>query len=130
MDREAGIKEIVETDWERIDGPIEHHYQIMFHDEQDRENYFFLDKRPPYCDRGHYYLRHDTYLHIDYQDGFPRYFFSLYEADMHVRRFALWRIWKHRTVREEFDFKEAILKIDPDTIKVTENSMITCKEQL
>ena len=75
-------------------------WTLKVHDKDGREVVCYLTKRPPYCDRGHWMFQIDGHLNIDFADSFPRYFFTLKEADWHVRTFLKWRLWNVRC-REE-----------------------------
>jgi len=51
----------------------------------------FLEKRPGYCDRGHYYAKPDIRFdekipgtYIDGADGWPRYYFDLERAKLEL----------------------------------------------
>lgn len=47
-----------------------------------------LEPRPPYCDRGHWIAKlevlDDCQLHIDWADGWPRYYFDLERAKAEI----------------------------------------------
>jgi hypothetical protein len=53
----------------------------------------FLEKRPPYCDRGNWYAKIFEYglLWIDAADGFPRYYFDFEVAKKECEAFLLKR---------------------------------------
>ena len=65
----------------------------------------FIQKRPHYCDRGHYQLNIDIKdsshagPFFDHQDGFPRYYMDFETALLECERFLIWRILKipHKT---------------------------------
>ena len=92
MKREDGIKEIDNAKWEMDN------YQVLnlyVTDEHNATVWAWLKLRPNYCDRGHIQLIVDGPLSLDHADSFPRYFFSVEEADKHTREFLKWRLWKH-----------------------------------
>jgi hypothetical protein len=96
--REDGLRQIDGAKWERDE------YNCLTLRVTTNDNWPVqarLTMRPPYCDRGHIQLNIDGPLDIDGADSFPRYFFSLPEADAHARNFLKWRLWKQRTVPEE-----------------------------
>ena len=52
-----------------------------------------LEKRPYYCDRGHWYVK--CFLSdIDSDDKFPRYYMSKHVAKTETEAFLKWRLWK------------------------------------
>jgi len=54
-----------------------------------------LEKRPYYCDRGHFYVK--CFLHdLDESDGFPRYYMDESVAKQETEKFLKWRLWKER----------------------------------
>jgi hypothetical protein len=93
MNREDGIKQIEEAQWERDDYGTLHLY--ITHP-SGRPVDAWLSMRPVYCDRGHIQLNIDGPLNLDRHDNFPRFFFSLVEADAHTRTFLKWRLWQER----------------------------------
>jgi len=60
----------------------------------------FIQKRPHYCDRGHYQLNIDIlkstepWGELDPQDGFPRYYMSFKTAAEECESFLIWRLLK------------------------------------
>lgn len=60
----------------------------------------WIEPRPSYCDRGHWYVKCDL-PGIDAADSFPRYFMSLVAAKLETEAFLRWRLWKQRTYRYE-----------------------------
>lgn len=55
-----------------------------------------LEKRPPYCDRGHFYVK--CYLpDLDEADMFPRYYMDEEVAKQETEKFLKWRLWKQRS---------------------------------
>lgn len=54
----------------------------------------FIQKRPPYCDRGHYSFNADGNLGLDGADTFPRYFMALDVAIQEASQWLNWRIHK------------------------------------
>lgn len=93
MTKEEGLKQIDETQWERDDYGALHLYITHL---SGRRVDAWLSMRPDYCDRGHIQLNVDGPLNLDGHDGFPRFFFSLAEADAHTRTFLKWRLWGER----------------------------------
>jgi hypothetical protein len=91
VNRNTGLQEIAESEWKAVDS----HFELSVHDKHGWEWRCFLQPRPPYCDRGHMMLFIEG-PGIDCADGFPRYFFTMGEADRHVRMFLKWRLWKIR----------------------------------
>lgn len=65
-------------------------------DSEGRDVHVFIQRRPEYCDRGHYSLNIDGALGLDDQDRFPRYFMSLENAKSEAIAFLNWRMWKIR----------------------------------
>lgn len=54
-----------------------------------------LQKRPHYCDRGHYWVR--CFLpYLDDADMFPRYYMREDVARAEIESFLKWRLWKQR----------------------------------
>ena len=88
--KEIGIDEIDSTRWFFREGYL----QLTVKDQRGDAVHCYLERRPSYCDRGHFYVKIDGRLDLDDYDGFPRYFFTAVEADHHVRSFLKWRIWK------------------------------------
>ncbi len=58
----------------------------------------FIDKRPGYCDRGHWRVQVDAVPDLDEQDAFPRYFMRLSTAKQELVEFLAWRLHKRRVV--------------------------------
>ena len=100
MTKEQGLKEIREAKW--VKDKYEW-FSLTVTDELDRPVVAQLSLRPEYCDRGHFQLQMDGHLHLDGADSFPRFFFSVQEADHHVRSFLRWRLWKERTYPHSLD---------------------------
>ena len=92
--RLRGLKEIEAAKWEKNEEL--NYWEIKVKDALDRDCRVSIEPRPRYCDRGHYMLKVDGFLDIDYADLFPRYFFSFVEASRHAKAFLKWRIWKVR----------------------------------
>ena len=93
MTKEEGLKQIDDTKWSKDDhGCLNLHVTA----EDGSDVHCWLHLRPVYCDRGHIGFNINSGLGIDSADSFPRWFFSVEEADTHVRTFLKWRIWKHR----------------------------------
>ena len=94
MDRcqRDGVEEINKAEWVEREG----FWYLNVFDQNGLPVECYLERRPPYCDRGHFYLKIDGRLNLDDQDGFPRYFFRFEEACRHARDFLKWRIWKVR----------------------------------
>jgi hypothetical protein len=54
-----------------------------------------VEKRPHYCDRGHFYVK--CYLYgLDESDRFPRYYMREDIAKAETESFLKWRLWKQR----------------------------------
>lgn len=53
-----------------------------------------LEKRPAYCDRGHWYAKPLGLpaLWIDAQDGFPRYYMNLERAKAELSEWLQWKL--------------------------------------
>lgn len=74
----------------------------------------YLEPRPAYCDRGHWYakLDHEPPLNIDYADGWPRYYFDFDRAKLELEDWLRWRKqwidaeWTHHTMDELDNAKE------------------------
>ena len=65
-------------------------------DQDGRQIHMFIQRRPEYCDRGHYSLNIDGPLCLDDQDQFPRYYMSLEVAKSEAGGFVNWRVFKIR----------------------------------
>ena len=65
------------------------HYDAGRYDELRSERYLVtIEPRPPHCDRGRYLVKiHRADTHLDAQDGWPRYYFSLDAARSEVEAF-------------------------------------------
>ncbi|HYX39971.1 MAG TPA: hypothetical protein VE954_43295 [Oligoflexus sp.] len=100
MNRDEGLQEIDEAQWEKDDYKT---LNLYVHTRDDRKVHAWMLLRPPYCDRGHIQLCIDGPLNLDGHDSFPRYFFSFEEADTHCRTFLKWRLWQHRTHNPAID---------------------------
>jgi len=53
-----------------------------------------IEKRPVYCDRGHWMAKVFGVPNIDDGDMFPRYFMSLEAAKQEMKAWLVWRIYK------------------------------------
>jgi hypothetical protein len=60
----------------------------------DKTIQVWIEKRPVYCDRGHYSVNATGNLEasIDWQDGFPRYFMDLSVAKQETEAWLRWRL--------------------------------------
>ena len=56
-----------------------------------------IERRPPYCDRGHWIAKVFGIADIDHQDGFPRYYMDLERAKAEM---AEWLDWRQRQSRK------------------------------
>ena len=93
-----GLKEINNAKWVKEDNyGIQ---RLTVHNKEGTAINCYLTPRPYYCDRGHIDLKVFGPLELDEQDCFPRYFFSMQEADRHARDFLRWRLWKHSPYRK------------------------------
>jgi|SRR5882672_10302908 len=55
-----------------------------------------LEKRPHYCDRGHFWVK--CFLRgLDEADMFPRYYMNEETAQQETKKFLRWRLWKQRS---------------------------------
>lgn len=63
---------------------------------EGRDVHAFIQKRPVYCDRGHYSFNIDGIPYIDGADCFPRYFMSLDRAMIEATLWVNWRLWRLR----------------------------------
>ena len=91
--REEGLKQITEAKWEK-----DEYGCLWLRGIQNQRGHPvtpWLMLRPVYCDRGHIQFCIDEGIETDGADCFPRYFFSFAEADLHVRTFLMWRLWKY-----------------------------------
>jgi hypothetical protein len=52
----------------------------------------WIQKRPVYCDRGHYHAQVEGIPSIDHQDSFPRYFMNLDRAKAEMGEWLEWRL--------------------------------------
>ncbi len=68
-----------------------------------------IEKRPNYCDRGRYIVKVDpldlTKCHVDYADGFPRYYFELHCMLIEIEHFI--RAKKQKIQKVEFKSLDA-----------------------
>jgi len=55
----------------------------------------WMEKRPYYCDRGHFVVNIKL-PGIDDADMFPRYYFSQEVAKSETELFLKWRLWRER----------------------------------
>jgi hypothetical protein len=56
-----------------------------------------LEKRPGYCDRGHWWVK-CCLPGLDNADGFPRYYMSETAAKLETIMWLNWRLWKKRVI--------------------------------
>lgn len=56
----------------------------------------WINKRPTYCDRGHFMSNTQGSLYIDEADSFPRYFMDLERAKLEMKEWLKWRIQQNR----------------------------------
>lgn len=66
----------------------------------------FIQKRPGYCDRGHYSFNVDGIPYMDGADSFPRYYMTLANAVQEATMWLNWRLYKshvHPAVRYPVD---------------------------
>lgn len=54
----------------------------------------FIQKRPVYCDRGHYSFNVEGIPYVDGADSFPRYYMSLRVALREATTWLNWRLYK------------------------------------
>jgi hypothetical protein len=59
----------------------------------------WIEKRPAYCDRGHWRVVLSL-ADIDHQDQFPRYYMSYDVAKRETEEFLRWRFLKERSPNE------------------------------
>ena len=52
----------------------------------------FLEKRPPYCDRGHWVGKVQGIPYIDAADAFPRYYMDFERAKLELAEWLAWRL--------------------------------------
>jgi hypothetical protein len=52
----------------------------------------WIEKRPPYCDRGHFLGHVMGVPTLDHQDGFPRYYMNLDRAKAELEEWLQWRL--------------------------------------
>ncbi len=57
-----------------------------------------IQKRPPYCDRGHWIARVDGIPSLDGADGFPRYFMNLERAKAEMTEWVAWRMLSDKSI--------------------------------
>lgn len=53
-----------------------------------------LEKRPEYCDRGHWSVK-AMIPGLDGADSFPRYYMRSHVAIIETEQWLEWRLWKH-----------------------------------
>lgn len=56
----------------------------------------WIDRRPGYCDRGHWRAGVECVPTIDEADQFPRYFMRLAVAKQELVEFLAWRLFKSK----------------------------------
>lgn len=61
----------------------------------------WIDRRPGYCDRGHWRAGIECVPSLDEHDEFPRYFMRLRTAKQEIVEFLSWRLFKQNLVRDE-----------------------------
>ncbi len=101
VEANEGIAEIDAAKWVKDDtGTL----NLFVHDRDGKRILAWMRPRPPCCDRGHVQVDIDGVHGMDWADSFPRYFFSVAEADQHTRTFLKWRLlWKERTHPPTFE---------------------------
>jgi hypothetical protein len=73
----------------------------------DCKAFFFIQPRPNYCDRGHWFVMCDFFTNsegintLDHADLFPRPYMSLSVAKDEIQRFIAWRALKVSEGSEE-----------------------------
>jgi len=55
----------------------------------------WLERRPPYCDRGHWKFGCEL-PYIDGHDSFPRYYMDNTRAKSEIISWLNWRLWKRQ----------------------------------
>ena len=71
-------------------------YPNLFNGMVKGEVFAWIQKRPLYCNRGHWQANIALPMDLDDQDGFPRYYMKLKTAKREIKLFLLWRINKIR----------------------------------
>lgn len=61
---------------------------------EGRKVHAFIQKRPAYCDRGHWSFNVDGIPYIDGADSFPRYYMNLDAAMREATDWINWRLYK------------------------------------
>jgi hypothetical protein len=69
-------------------------WNFLTHDPMGNPVHAFIQKRPPYCDRGHYSFNVDARLNLDGADSFPRYYMDLDTAMLEAVKWLNWRMYK------------------------------------
>lgn len=80
-------------------GPYYWQLAVYLPPEMNRPGEFalcWIQNRPVYCDRGHYHAMIDRIPGMDWQDGFPRYYFGWDHAEKELLAFLAWRLFKVR----------------------------------
>lgn len=60
----------------------------------DGNAHVWIERRPAYCDRGHFCAKVEGIPDIDGADSFPRYFMDLERAKSEMREWLAWRLRK------------------------------------
>src|SRR5260221_11752985 len=60
----------------------------------------WLERRPYYCDRGHFHVNSDL-PGIDGHDSFPRYYMNYEVAKAETEAWLKWRLWKQKSNEPE-----------------------------
>jgi hypothetical protein len=69
----------------------------------------WIDRRPEYCDRGHWCARIEI-GDLDVQDGWPNYYMDLETAMREVVSFLYWRLDKLPMAQERMTEREATMR--------------------
>lgn len=64
----------------------------LYDDIANTHAHVWIQKRPAYCDRGHWIANVDGISTIDGADAFPRYFMNLERAKLEMEEWLAWRV--------------------------------------
>jgi hypothetical protein len=76
---------------ESVDG-----YEVIELRDREERVLAWINRRPGYCDRGHWQVGVECVPYLDEADAFPRYFMRLEVAKQELVEFLAWRLFKSR----------------------------------
>jgi hypothetical protein len=82
------LKELINAEWERNSGYEEDIFELKHSGAM-----VFINKRPQYCDRGHWCANVSGIPTLDHADSFPRYFMDFDTAKKEMHEWLIWRLY-------------------------------------